>query len=232
MTQTIHTDAFNVSTRGKRPAGLVWVVFAFCAVAVVVSSYGLITSLRHSAILQTQVQDLSTEQARLDMIAVKQKAALRSAPAKALAKAEQDLQSLSGVNWDAVLDALEMAAADVHGGVTILSLGTTRAQMENVELNVTALANSSQSMLAYVQHLNEEAIAVNVDITHQQPDSQVAAQGYKFQMVAIFNPSRATSHPERPLPLPASLNKDLPTNKLPAPAVLVRTPMPPNASAK
>jgi hypothetical protein len=201
MITRIPTDGLNVASRGNRVAGIVWVLLTVAFALAAISAYALTSSLDRSKTLLTRMQELNAEQARMDALAAKQKSAFQSTSNKALLKAEQDVSTLAGVNWDAVLNALEAASYDTHGGVTILSLGTTQVQAGRVGLNITALANNSQSMLSYVQHLSAEPIAISTEIVHQQPDNKVAPEGHKFQMLVVFDPSHLKLHSQQSPPI-------------------------------
>jgi hypothetical protein len=206
---------FNYVGTSTRPAGLILVLLVFSTLLASFCAYQLIRNYHLWTALQTKILQEQRFEQHATQIAKQADAAHHSPQALAMQRATLELHSQYELNWDAVLDAIESAVHTVHGGVSILNLATDKAQRTGVELHATALANTAEIMLAFLQRLSADPRVLRIDLLNQQPEPKLGSEALRFQLIASFDPVSRLTHPQRPIAAPPITSPILQQSTLP-----------------
>lgn len=186
---------FDIAPRAQRYTRAAWGVLGA----------GLLFMLACASLLMHARQDLrNTQAAQTDAQAERQayaatqrlvQARLSDPVVMEKTKAQQQLQQMIRMSWFGPLDALETAARDVRGGVSLLSLVPSQAQAEATQVRLTAVAASAPVMLEYLRILRKDPRILSAELNSQQPDENVGPGVIRMQLTVLWNP-RAAAPPQ------------------------------------
>ncbi|MGQ0710961.1 MAG: hypothetical protein ACT4NV_14585 [Rhodoferax sp.] len=156
---------------------------------------------RYSAAEQSQTKQLAD---------LRKKKAIQATPESRTKYQElQGVMEFSHLSWNGVLDALEVAAETVHGGVTLVALVPAAVSASSVKLNLTALAANTPLMLAYLEWLQKDPRVVTVELAMQQPEPQLNPSAVRFTVIVHLDPrvvvpyaAQVSLQESTPLPAP------------------------------
>lgn len=109
-------------------------------------------------------------------------------------KAQHRLQQMVRMTWFGLFDALEAAALEVYGGVSILSLVPSQGEAEATQVSLTAVAANAPIMLEYIRVLRKDSRILAVELNSQQADDNVGPGVIRLQLNVLWNP-QAVRHP-------------------------------------
>ncbi len=209
MTHRMHTQALNIAPASRRPPPVAWLALALSLCCVVTCGYFLIMGLR--ALDEARAHNASLEKSRTTQAndLRKLKMVQSSPEAREHDKALQQVLRYAQMSWDGILDALEVAADAVHGGVSLVALVPANVTPSSVQLSMTALAANAPVMLAYLEALQQDPRVLQVDITTQQPEPKLSPSAIRFMVTTTLNPQVVVPHTDRPI-LQASVQSPLP----------------------
>lgn len=189
---------FDIAPRAQRYTRAAWGVLGA----------GLLFMLACASLLMYARQDLRNAQvAQTDAQAERQafaatqrlaQARLRDPIVMERTKAQQQLQQLIRMSWFGLLDALEIAAKDVRGGVSLLSLVPSQAQAEATQVRLSAVAVSAPVMLEYLRILRKDPRILSAELNSQQPDENVGPGVIRMQLTVLWNPQAVALAPPVP----------------------------------
>lgn len=113
-------------------------------------------------------------------------------------KAQQRLQQMIRMSWFGLFDALETAARDVRGGVSLLSLVPSPAQASATQVRLTAVAANTPVMLAYLRLLRKDPRILSAELNSQQPDENVGPGVIRMQLTVLWDPQGQLYAPAAP----------------------------------
>lgn len=181
-------DPFDIAPQARRPTQASWVVLAGGLLFAGLCAWPLTKSLQAMKQIETAQRSASAE---LKNQAEGQRAArLRQNDPAVLerVRAQQKLQQILRMSWSGLLDALEIAAYQVDGGVSILALVPSKTQGNAAQVGITALAANPAIMLKYIGSLQQERHVRQVELTAQQPEDKVGPQVIRFQLAVLWEP--------------------------------------------
>lgn len=141
--------------------------------------------------LQAQASAQRAARARLDDPVVVEKI-----------KTQQRLQQMVRMSWFGLFDALETAAQEVRGGVSILSLIPSNTQAEAMQIRLTAVAVNAPLMLEYLRVLKKDPRIIAVELSSQQADDNAAPGVIRMQLNISWNPQALAPPPTMPTEKP------------------------------
>lgn len=212
-----HTP-FDVAPQAPRYTATAWRTFGIGVLVLLVCAWPLARSLQElqraqvaqtlvHAERQAQANAQGTAQARLSDPMMVEKI-----------KAQQRLQQMVRMSWFGLFDALETAAQEVRGGVSILSLVPSQGQADATQVRLTAVAANAPLMLEYMRVLRKDPRILAAELKSQQADDNVGPGVIRLQLNVLWNPQAVTQ------PQPSS--QDKPANHgMVAGATVVRDPV-------
>lgn len=184
---------FDIAPRAQRYTRVAWGVLGA----------GLLFMLACASLLMHARQDLRNAQAaQTDAQAERRAFAATQRLAQARlndpivlekTKAQQQLQQMIRMSWFGLLDALETAARDVRGGVSLLSLVPSQAHVEATQVRLTAVAASAPVMIEYLRILRKDPRILSAELNSQQPDENVGPDVIRMQLTVLWNPQAVAS---------------------------------------
>lgn len=180
-------SALDIAPKARRYTPGAWRFLAVCAFFFALCAVPLVINWQR---LQQAMRDRDAVQAEL----LAQSAASRSAAARQAdpamvqrVKAQERLQQMMRMSWFGLFDALETAAHEVRGGVSLLSLTPAATQGDATQVRLTALAASAPLMLQYVRVLRRDPRIVAVEMTSHQPDDQAGPGVLRMQLLVVWD---------------------------------------------
>ncbi len=147
-------------------------------------------------------------------------AEMASPAAMQRAKAWAQQMGLARISWSGLFEALEIAASEVKGGVSILSLTPTKLQPAEAELAITALAADASIMLTYIETLRKIHPAQRVNLTIQQPEEKVGPNVVRFQLSVAWDPTALSAVTFQSHAALAKATSESQASQLPVPVAL------------
>jgi hypothetical protein len=186
-------DPFDIAPSASRYTTISWMALAT----------GLAFALVGATLLQQSLDAVSVAtEARQKSEQMSRALAAREAAARAQQsnprsldrmREQQRLQQILRASWSGLFDALEVAAQQVQGHVTVLGLAPVKTQTQAVEIGLTALAVSNETMLDYVRALGDNPHVREVRLLSQQPTLSGTASLVRFQLSVLWDARSAAS---------------------------------------
>lgn len=187
-------DPFDIAPQARRPTQASWLALAAGLLFAGLCAWPLTKSLQDMKQIEAAQRSASAE---LKKQAEGRRAArLRQNDPAVLerVRAQQKLLQTLRMSWGGLLDALEIAAYQVDGGVSILALVPSKTQDDAAQVGITALAANPAIMLKYIGLLQKERHVRQIELTTQQPEDKVGLEVIRFQLAVVWDP-RATARP-------------------------------------
>lgn len=195
---------FDIAPRAQRFTTAAWRVFGIGLLFLLACTWLLVRTLQE---LQGAQAAQTSARAEHQTLAEAQRAAqarLSDPVVMGKVKAQQRLQQMIRMSWFGLFDALEAAARDVRGGVSLLSLVPSQAQAEATQVRLTAVAANAPIMLEYLRLLRRDPRILSAELNSQQPDDNVGPGVIRMQITVLWNPQALLQAP----PAPGSLAID------------------------
>ncbi len=184
MNRRLVESPFEFAPSAARYRPLSWIILAAGAC---VTLSGLYVTFRTGA----QLEAVRTQQAKLS----KQQSTLSEQMRKAESnpamlekiKARHQLEALLQTPWSLMFEALEAAADTVEGRVTLLSMVPNTVNPASRKIELTLMAASYPSMLAYTEALGTVSGFSEVRIVSHQFDERSTPATFRFRVVAGWN---------------------------------------------
>lgn len=184
MSRSLVESPFEFAPGAARYRPLSWVILA---VGVCAALAGLYMSSRAGAMLE----GVRAQQARLskqqNTLAQQMRQAENNPALLEKIKARRQLEALLQTPWSLMFEALEAAADTVEGRVTLLSMVPNTASPLNRKIELTLMASSYPSMLAYTEALASVSGFSDVRIVSHQLDERTTPATFRFRLVAGWN---------------------------------------------
>lgn len=187
-------SALDIAPKAQRYTPGAWRFLAVCAFFFALCTVPLVFNWQR---LQHVISGRNAMQEELlaQTVASRSAAARQAEPATVQrVKAQERLQQMIRMSWFGLFDALETAAQDVRGGVSLLSLTPAATQGDSTQVRLTAIAASAPLMLQYIRGLRRDPRIVSVEITSHQPDDQAGPGVLRTQLVVVWD-----AHKQGPL---------------------------------
>jgi hypothetical protein len=177
----------NIAPAAPRYSLLSWGVLAAGLVAV--SCAGLLTLSRATTLDAAKGDEAIRKRAQeAHADAQRRAAALATGPAAlAHAKARLELEQSAQVPWFTLFDALEHAARETQGAVSLQSLIPAGEAEALREVKLTAVATSPQAMLSYVAALRRDARLASAELVGHQVEPTVGGEGVRLLVVVRWS---------------------------------------------
>ncbi len=201
---------FDIAPGAQRYTPAAWRVFGIGALFLLICSGLLGYTLQKLQSARTAQTNVRAEQQAL---AGAQRAALASQSDPRTVekvKAQQRLQQMIRMSWFGLFDALETAARDVRGGVSLLSLVPSQGQADATQVSLTAVATNTPVMLEYLRLLRKDPRILSAELHSQQPDVNVGPGVIRIQFTVLWNPQALLQAPL--LPANKTLDRGLVAN--------------------
>ncbi len=184
MNRLLVESPFEFAPGAARYRPLSWVILAVGACAALSGLY--LTSQAGA-----QLEGQRAQQAKMS----KQQSALSEQMRRAesnpdmleKAKARRQLEALLQTPWSLMFEALEAAADTVEGRVTLLSMVPSTANPVSRKIELTLMASSYPSMLAYTEALSTVSGFSDVRIVSHQFDERSRPAAFRFRVAAGWN---------------------------------------------
>lgn len=179
---------FDIAPGAQRYTTTAWRIFGFGLLSLVTCAGLLVYTLQE---LQSARAAQTSVRAERQVLADAQRAAqARQNDPLVLekVKAQQRLQQMIRMSWFGLFDALETAARNVRGGVSLLSLVPSPTQAESIQVRLTAVAANTPVMLEYLRLLRKDARILSAELNSQQPDENVGPGVVHMQLTVLWNP--------------------------------------------
>ncbi len=184
MNRRLMESPFEFAPGASRHRPLSW---AILAVGTCAALSGLYMASRTSA----QLEGVRSQQAKTS----KQQSALSEQMRKAennpgmleKIQARRQLEALLQTPWSLMFEALEAAADTVEGRVTLLSMTPNTANQASRKIELTLMASSHPSMLAYTEALSTVSGFSDVRIISHQFDERSTPATFRFRVAAGWN---------------------------------------------
>ena len=184
MSRHLVESPFEFAPDAPRYHPLSWIILA---AGVCAASAGLYISSRAGA----QLENVRSQQAKIS----KQQNALNEQMRQAennpamleKIKAKRQLEALLQTPWSLMFEALEAAADTVEGRVTLLSMVPNTANPASRKIELTLMASSYPSMLAYTEALTTVSGFSDVRIVSHQLDERGSPAAFRFRVTAGWN---------------------------------------------
>lgn len=188
MSDRFKRRTFDIAPHAQRYSGTAWATLAFGVMFVICCFALFLQSLlakQQLDKLQDQAKHAIETRARGD----REFAAQQATPAALLKiKAQRQLESSARFSWSGLFEALEIAAIEVRGGVSILGLTPSATQTAgSAEVNVSGLAASSSLMLRYIDVLRTIQPVLSAELVSQQSEERVGTGVVRFSLILSWN---------------------------------------------
>jgi Tfp pilus assembly protein PilN len=184
MSRRLVESPFEFAPGAARYRPLSWVILA---VGLCAALAGLYMTSRAGALLEgvrSQQAKISKQQSTL----AQQMRQAESNPAMLeKIKARRQLEALLQTPWSLMFEALEAAADTVESRVTLLSMVPTTTNPASRKIELTLMASSYPSMLAYTEALTTVSGFSDVRIVSHQLDERATPATFRFRLVAGWN---------------------------------------------
>lgn len=198
---------FDIAPRARRYTALAWRIFGLGLLFLLACMWLLVRSLQDLHGAQAAQTSMRAERRALADAQHMAQARLSDPVVMERVKTQQRLQQMIRMSWFGLFDALEAAAQEVRGGVSILSLVPSQAQTETTQVRLTAVAANAPIMLAYLRVLRKDPRILSAELGSQQPDDNVGPGVIRMQLTVVWNPRTFTQAP--PLPEVRSVDQGL-----------------------
>lgn len=179
---------FDIAPQARRYTAVAWRVFGLGVIFLLASTWFLVRSLQDLQKAEAAQANVRNERQALAMAQRTAQARLSDPVVMEKVKAQQRLQEMIRMSWFGLFDALEAAAQEVRGGVSILSLVPSQAQAEATQVRLTAVAANAPIMLDYLRVLRKDPRILSAELTSQQPDDNVGPGVIRMQLTVVWNP--------------------------------------------
>lgn len=189
---------FDIAPRAQRYTATAWRIFGIGLLFLVACAGLLAYTLQELQSARTAQTSARTEH---QVLADAQRAAqARQNDPLVLekVKAQHRLQQMIRMSWFGLFDALETAARDVRGGVSLLSLVPSPAQTDATQVRLTAVAANTPVMLKYLRLLRKDPRILSAELNSQQPDENVGPGVIRMQLTVLWNPQALLQAPATP----------------------------------
>lgn len=187
---------FDIAPRAQRYTALAWRVFGLGILFLLACTWLLFRSLQDLHGAQAAQTSMRAERRALADAQHMAQARLSDPVVMEKVKTHQRLQQMIRMSWFGLFDALEAAAQEVRGGVSILSLVPSQAQAEATQVRLTAVAANAPIMLDYLRVLRKDPRILSAELGSQQPDDNIGPGVIRMQLTVVWNPrTLAQSHP-------------------------------------
>lgn len=187
-----HTP-FDIAPKAQRYTRTAWRVFGAGLIFLLVCAGWLVYTLQDLRSAQAAQTDTQAERQALAHAQRLAQARLNDPVVLEKVKAQQALQQMIRMSWFGLFDALEAAAREVRGGVSLLSLVPSQAQVEATQVRLTAVAASAPVMLEYLRVLRKDPRILSAELNSQQPDENVGPGVVRMQLTVLWNPQAVSS---------------------------------------
>jgi Tfp pilus assembly protein PilN len=184
MSRLLVESPFEFAPGAARYRPLSWIILA---VGVCAALAGLYLTSRAGALLEgvrSQQTKISKQQSTL---AQQMRQAENNPAMLEKIKARRQLEALLQTPWSLMFEALEATADTVEGRVTLLSMVPNTASPFNRKIELTLMASSYPSMLAYTDALTTVSGFSDVRIVSHQLDERTTPATFRFRLVAGWN---------------------------------------------
>lgn len=181
MSRLFVRDPFDIAPLARRYTAASWVLLAMGMLAAGVSLWQLtvnamaFTKAGNAYQASTQALKDSGDRQRQDRLRQSGQASLASVDS------HDQRQDWSDTAWAGVFEALEIAALNVRGGVSITTLVPSKVEVGSLQIEITALAVNPDIMLKYLAVLKRDARFRQVEIAAQQSDEKQGGEVVRFQ---------------------------------------------------
>lgn len=188
MSELFHRDPLDLAPHAPRYRPAAWGVLVLGLLVAAAGAWPLFNSMQ--AWQQARDAQRGAQVSQRAQAEARRKALLRPSDAVALerARAQLKLQQSMQRSWAGLLDALEAAAHQVRGGVSIAALVPAASQAGGSQVNLTALAANARVMLKYIEVLQHDPRVSVAELTQQQPDERTGPEVIRFQMHLVWEP--------------------------------------------
>jgi len=184
MNRRLVASPFEFAPGAARYRPLSWIILAAGAC---VALSGLYMTTRTGA----QLESVRSQQARISKQQRSLNEQMRQAESNPAMleklKARRQLEALLQTPWSLLFEALEAATDTVEGRVTLLSMVPNISDQTNRKIELTLIASSYPSMLAYTDALSNVSGFSNVRIVSHQLDERSTPAAFRFRLVAGWN---------------------------------------------
>jgi hypothetical protein len=189
---------FDIAPGAQRYTRTAWRVFGAGLLFLLACIWLLLHARQELRNAQAAQTDVQAERQALVTAQRLEQTRLNDPVVMAKTKAQQSLQQMIRMSWFGLFDALETAARDVRGGVSLLSLVPSQAHTEATQVRLTAVAASAPVMLEYLRILRKDPRILSAELNSQQPDENVGPGVIRMQLTVLWNPQALA--PAQPLP--------------------------------
>jgi hypothetical protein len=189
---------FDIAPGARRYTRTAWRVFAAGLLFLLACVWLLLHAKQELRNAQAAQTDVQAERQAFAAAQRLEQTRLNDPAVMAKTKAQQSLQQMIRMSWFGLFDALETAARDVRGGVSLLSLVPSQAQTEATQVRLTAVAASAPVMLEYLRILRKDPRILSAELNSQQPDENVGPGVIRMQLTVLWNPQALA--PAQPAP--------------------------------
>jgi hypothetical protein len=216
---TFKRSPLDIAPGAKRYTASAWRIFGAGLVALLLGLLAMAQSVLeahrlHEEERQRQSHREAEHEIRTAAMAQRKDADLASSSLQI--KAHQLLQHRSHMSWFGLFDALETAAHEVRGGVSLLSLTPSAGSSDSAQVRLSAVAVNAQVMLKYLKALRKDPRILSVELHSQQLDDQIAAGALRMQLSVRWYLTAVDSLPStRPTASPSESNASVFNGVLP-----------------
>ncbi|AYQ29521.1 MULTISPECIES: hypothetical protein [unclassified Polaromonas] len=184
MSRRLVESPFEFAPGAARYRPLSWIILAAGAC---MALSGLYVTSRSG----TQLESVRSQQAKISKQQIsiaKQMRQVENDPAMLeKLKARRQLEALLQTPWSLMFEALEAATDTVEGRVTLLSMVPNVSDQNSRKIELTLIASSYPSMLAYTDALGTVSGFSDVRIVSHQLDERSTPTTFRFRLVAGWN---------------------------------------------
>lgn len=195
--------SFDIAPQAPRYTAAAWKTLGAGVLFLLVCSWPLVYSFQELKRLE-HTQDQTMAQRRLQAETERAELARMQDPVTVeKVKAQQRIQQMVRMSWFGLFDALESAAQEVHGGVSLLSLTPTQAQTGQTQVRLTAVAANASLVVEYLRALRRDPRIVAAELSSQQADDNLGPGVIRVQLNVLWNPQAMPPQPKTTLPTSA-----------------------------
>lgn len=189
-------DPFDIAPAAPRYTRASWLVLAIGMVFAGLCTWPLVLGVQASE----HARESTREARQLHLARAEKAAAFRLTQGDRAVldkvKAQQTLQRVLRMSWSALFDAIESAGQAVDGGAVILSLVPVKAHDVAAQVDITAMAVSTRTMVDYIRALERDSRVSEVQLSTQQPALSAGTEVVRFQLSMMWNPHARPSQTE------------------------------------